>query len=179
MGVDQHNQGGRQMASGDKPEAIGTTTIGPTIIIRGRLKVHENLTVRGRIEAEISSSQTLIVESSGIVKADVRVQSAKISGVLVGNITAEEKIEIASDGRVVGDLRAPRIVINDGAAFRGKIDMQSLDEQRASEPDAAAAPAIVAVPTAAPQQLPAAIPPPDALARAPHPRTAPKSGGRN
>src|SRR6516162_4306027 len=165
MGVDQHNQGGRQMASGDKPEAIGTTTIGPTIIIRGRLKVHENLTVRGRIDAEISSSQTLIVENSGIVKADVRVQSAKISGVLVGNITAEEKIEIASDGRVIGDLRAPRIVINDGAAFRGKIDMQSPDEQRAAEPDAVAASTIEAVPTAAaPLPLPAATPPPDALA---------------
>jgi cytoskeletal protein CcmA (bactofilin family) len=113
------------------------TTIGPTIIIRGRLKVDEDLVVKGRIEAELSSSKALIIENSGIVKADVRVQSAKISGVLVGNITAEEKIEIAPDGRVVGDLRAPRIVISDGAAFRGKIDMQNFDEKREPKGDVA------------------------------------------
>lgn len=167
------------MASGDKPEAIGTTTIGPTIIIRGRLKVDENLNVKGRIDAEISSSKALIIEDSGIVKADVRVQSAKISGVLVGNITAEEKIEIAPTGRVVGDLRAPRIVISDGAAFRGKIDMRGFDEQRESEAAAVAASAIVAVPTAVPTPPPAAIPPPDTLARVTHARPAPKTGGRN
>jgi cytoskeletal protein CcmA (bactofilin family) len=167
------------MASGDKPEAIGTTTIGPTVIIRGRLKVDENLNVKGRIDAEISSSKALIIEDSGIVKADVRVQSAKISGVLVGNITAEEKIEIAPTGRVVGDLRAPRIVISDGAAFRGKIAMQGFDEQRESEAAAVAPSAIVAVPTAVPTPPPAAIPPPDTLERVTHARPTPKTGGRN
>jgi cytoskeletal protein CcmA (bactofilin family) len=126
------------MANGDNPDAMGTTTIGPTVIIRGRLKVDENLTVKGRIDAEISSSQALTIEPSGVVKADVRARSVKISGVLVGNTTADEKIEIAPDGRVVGDLRAPRIVINDGAAFRGRIDMRTADEQGESE--AAAAP---------------------------------------
>src|SRR5512147_2315911 len=121
------------MANGDKPDAMGTTTIGPTVIIRGRLKVDENLTIKGRIEAEISSSQALTIETSGVVKADVRARSVKISGVLVGNTTADEKIEIAPDGRVVGDLRAPRIVISDGAAFRGRIDMRTADELRESE----------------------------------------------
>jgi cytoskeletal protein CcmA (bactofilin family) len=126
------------MANDDETKAGSATTIGPTIIIRGRLKVDENLTVKGRIEAELSSSKAIIIENSGIVKADVRVHSAKVSGVLVGNVTAEEKIEIAPDGRVVGDLRAPRIVINDGAAFRGKIDMQNVDEKREPTSKAAA-----------------------------------------
>jgi cytoskeletal protein CcmA (bactofilin family) len=159
-------------------EATGTTTIGPTIIIRGRLKVDENLTVKGRIDAEIRSSKALIIENSGIVMAVVRVQSAKISGVLVGNITAEEKIEIAPDGRVVGDLRAPRIVISDGAAIRGKIDM-SLDEGRESEANAVAASPIVAVPTTETVPLLAAVPPPDTVALVHHMRPAPKTGKRH
>jgi cytoskeletal protein CcmA (bactofilin family) len=105
-----------------------TTTIGPTIVIKGKLKSDEDLIVRGRIEAEISSSKALFIENSGIIKANVSVKSAKISGVVVGNITAEERIEIAADGRVVGDLMAPRIIISDGAAFRGRIDMQNFEE---------------------------------------------------
>jgi cytoskeletal protein CcmA (bactofilin family) len=105
-----------------------TTAIGPTIVIKGKLKSDEDLIVKGRIEAEIQSSKALMVENSGIIKANVRVKSAKLSGVLVGNITAEERVEILSDGRMVGDITAPKIIINDGAAFRGRIDMQNFDE---------------------------------------------------
>jgi cytoskeletal protein CcmA (bactofilin family) len=128
-------------------QAKGTTTaIGPTIVIKGKLRSDEDLVVKGRIEAEIQSSKALLVENSGIIKANVRVKSARISGVLVGNITAEERVEIAPDGRMVGDITAPKIIINDGAAFRGRIDMQNFDQagethhEPKSEPVAAPAP---------------------------------------
>jgi cytoskeletal protein CcmA (bactofilin family) len=121
---------------------VTTTAVGKTIVIKGKLKSDEDLIVSGRIEAEISSSKALLVENSGIIKANVRVKSARISGVLVGNITAEERVEIAPDGRMVGDLTAPKIIINDGAAFRGRIDMQNFDEAGEAKPKAeAAAPA--------------------------------------
>jgi cytoskeletal protein CcmA (bactofilin family) len=107
-----------------------TTAIGASIVIRGKLKSAEDLVVKGRIEAEVTSSKALFIENSGVIKANVKVQAAKISGVVVGNITAEQKVEIAPDGRVVGDLLAPRIVLNDGAAFRGKIDMQTFDSPK-------------------------------------------------
>ena len=120
-----------------------TTAIGPTIVIKGKLRSDEDLIVKGRVEAEISSSKALLVENSGIIKANIKVKSARISGVLVGNVTAEERVEIAPDGRMVGDLTAPKIIINDGAAFRGRIDMQNFDEQQEgkakSEPAAAPA----------------------------------------
>jgi cytoskeletal protein CcmA (bactofilin family) len=105
-----------------------TTAIGPTIVIKGKLRSDEDLVVKGRVEAEISSSKALLVENSGIIKANIRVKSARISGVMVGNVVAEERVEIAPDGRMVGDLTAPKIIINDGAAFRGRIDMQNFDE---------------------------------------------------
>jgi cytoskeletal protein CcmA (bactofilin family) len=116
-------------------KAATTTAIGPTIVIRGKVKSDEDLIVKGRIEAEIQSSKALLVENSGIIKANVRVKSARISGVLVGNITAEERVEIAPDGRMVGDLTAPKIIINDGAAFRGHIDMQNFDEGAERKPE--------------------------------------------
>jgi cytoskeletal protein CcmA (bactofilin family) len=100
-----------------------TTSIGPSIVIKGKLKSDEDLIVKGRIDAEITSSKALLIENTGVIKANVKVKSVRISGVVVGNISAGEKVEIAPDGRVVGDLTAPRIVINDGAAFRGRIDM--------------------------------------------------------
>jgi cytoskeletal protein CcmA (bactofilin family) len=115
----------------DDGEKKTATAIGPTIVIRGKLKSDEDLVVKGRIEAEIQSTKALHIENSGIVKANVQVKSVKVSGVLVGNIAADSRVEIASDGRVVGDILAPKIVISDGAAFKGKIDMQSFDAPRA------------------------------------------------
>lgn len=104
-----------------------TTVVGPSIVIRGRLKCAEDLVIKGRVDAEITSSKSLHIENSGIVKANIDVQSVTINGVLVGNITAEKRTEIASDGRVVGDILTPTLVISDGASIRGRIDMPNFD----------------------------------------------------
>jgi cytoskeletal protein CcmA (bactofilin family) len=125
-----------------------TTTIGPTIIIRGKLKSDEDLVVEGRIEAEITSTKALVIENSGIVKASMQVKSVRVSGVVVGNITAEDKVEIASDGRVVGDILTPKLVIRDGAAFRGRIDMPDFDAPRLAVPGAIAVVDTAATPVA-------------------------------
>jgi len=99
------------------------TVIGPSILISGKLSGDEDLTVRGRVEGELSLSRTLIVEPSGIVKANVVVKNAIVSGVVVGNISATESVELTQEGRMVGDIRSPRVIIVDGASFRGRVDM--------------------------------------------------------
>lgn len=103
--------------------AVANTVIGESILIAGKLSGDEDLTVRGRVEGEVSLSKTLTVEQSGIVKAHVQVRHAIISGVVVGNITATECVELTKDGRTVGDIRSPRVIIVDGASFRGRVDM--------------------------------------------------------
>lgn len=113
------------------PESASSTVIGENVVIKGRLRSGEDLVIRGRIEAEISSDKALFVETSGVVKANVSVRNARVSGTVVGDILAKEKIEIAPEGRVVGDLTSPRIVISDGAAFKGKIDMPAADQMAA------------------------------------------------
>ena len=107
-----------------------STTVGETIIISGKLQGDEDLTVQGRIEGSISLTKDLFIESTGIVKADVNVRNIHISGVLVGNIVASEKVEVAVDGRMVGDINAPRVLIYDGAHFKGQIDMGNLETPR-------------------------------------------------
>ena len=106
------------------------TVVGPSILISGRLTGDEDLTVRGRVEGEITLSHTLIVEPSGVVKANVAVRNAIVSGVVVGNINATESVELTREGRMVGDIRAPRVIIVDGASFRGRVDMGEVEPGR-------------------------------------------------
>src|SRR5579872_6631190 len=94
------------------------TVIGPSILIDGKLTGDEDLTVRGRVEGELTLTKTLIVESTGIVKANVSVKNAIVSGAVVGNITAVESVELTKEGRMVGDIHAPRVILVDGASFR-------------------------------------------------------------
>src|SRR2546423_10540567 len=109
------------------------TVIGESILISGKLTGDEDLTVRGRVEGELTLTRTLIVETSGIVKANVAVKNAIVSGVVVGNINATESVELTREGRMVGDIRAPRVIIVDGASFRGRIDMGEVEPGRQLE----------------------------------------------
>ncbi|MBM4381052.1 MAG: polymer-forming cytoskeletal protein, partial [Deltaproteobacteria bacterium] len=110
------------------------TLIGPSIVISGKISGDEDLTVRGRVEGTLELSRGLVVDPGGIVKADVSAKSAVISGVVVGNIRAEESVELTHEARVVGDITAPRVVILDGAAYRGRVDMSGAPVAAAPRP---------------------------------------------
>ena len=110
--------------------ADSSTVVGQTILVKGNLEGDEDLTVQGRIEGSINLSRTLIVEPNGVVKADVTVSNAVISGVMVGNLTASDSVEIAETGRMVGDIKAPRVIIVEGALFKGNVDMGNLEMPR-------------------------------------------------
>lgn len=131
------------------------TVVGQSILISGKLTGDEDLTVRGRVEGELTLSKTLIVETTGVVKANVAVRNAIVSGVVVGNINATESVELTREGRMVGDIRAPRVIIVDGASFRGRVDMGEVEPGRVpvSRP-------VVARPTVRPGAAPARPLPP-------------------
>jgi cytoskeletal protein CcmA (bactofilin family) len=116
------------------PTTDGSTIIGESILINGSLHGDEDLTVRGRVEGTLSLSRTLVVEQTGIVKAEVQVKNCIIAGVVVGNVTASESVEITKEGRMVGDINAPRVIIVDGASFRGRVDMGDVDLPRVERP---------------------------------------------
>ena len=112
----------------------GSTIIGESILINGNLNGDEDLTVRGRVEGTLTLTKTLVIEPTGVVKAEVQVKNCIISGAVVGNVTATESVEITKEGRMVGDIAAPRVIIVDGATFRGRIDMGEVDVGEVERP---------------------------------------------
>ena len=99
------------------------TVIGSSIVVDGEITGKENLIIEGTVKGKIVLEASLIVEASGVVEADIETEIVEISGQVTGNITASDKIELKPESRVVGDLKAKRILIADGASFKGNVDM--------------------------------------------------------
>lgn len=148
------------------------TIIGESILIKGNLEGDEDLTIQGRVEGSINLTKTLIVEPGGVVKAEVSVANAIISGIMVGNITGTDSVELTESGRMVGDILAPRVIINEGALFKGQVDMGDLEMPRqssSSKPSYQPAPM-----RSEPASRPAPIPAAATAQSKPEPTPAPK-----
>lgn len=102
---------------------MANTIIGSSIVIDGEITGDEDLMILGTVKGKIALKENLIVDSSGVVEADIQTSNVTISGQITGNIAATERVELRADGRMVGDIRSPRILIADGASFKGNVDM--------------------------------------------------------
>ena len=102
---------------------MANTVIGSSIVIDGEISGDEALVIQGTVKGKLSPQESLYVEGSGGVEADIATQNGEIAGRVTGNIAATDKVELKTDCRVVGDIRAPRILIADGASFKGNVDM--------------------------------------------------------
>jgi len=102
---------------------VANTIIGSSITIDGEISGDEDLVIQGTVKGKISLKESLYVEGSGVVEADIETQNVEIAGRVTGNIVASDKVELKTDCRVVGDIKAPRILIADGASFKGNVDM--------------------------------------------------------
>jgi cytoskeletal protein CcmA (bactofilin family) len=102
---------------------MAETVIGKGIVIDGEISGDEPIVVEGSVKGRIALESTVVVASGGVVEADVESDDIEISGQVTGNVSARDRAEIKSEGRMVGDIRAPRILIADGAGFKGHIDM--------------------------------------------------------
>lgn len=103
---------------------MAETIIGNNIAIEGEITGSDSLTVFGVVRGRIHVKESVIVTTSARVEADVESASIEIAGHVHGNVTATDKVEIKSGGKLVGDVKAPRILIADGASFKGNINMQ-------------------------------------------------------
>jgi cytoskeletal protein CcmA (bactofilin family) len=102
---------------------MANTIIGSSIVIDGEVSGEEDLVIRGTVKGKIILKENLLVENSGVVEADIQTTNVTISGQVTGNIQASERVELRADGRMVGDIKSPRILIADGASFKGNVDM--------------------------------------------------------
>jgi len=120
---------GHEGLIGTKVEAA--TVIGEKTRINGKVEGGEDVRVKGHVEGEIHLSETIFVEQGGVVVANLAVKVAMVSGVVLGNIRASDRVHMAETARMVGDIAAPRVILVDGAAFRGRIDMGDNEAEQA------------------------------------------------
>ena len=99
------------------------TTLGKETVFKGTMKFTKSLRIRGYFEGDIESSGFLLVEEGATIKANIKVRSVVIGGMVYGNIIATEKLEMLSTGHVYGNIQTARLKIADGVVFEGKCEM--------------------------------------------------------
>ena len=105
-------------------ETTSQVSLGKSIVIKGEVSGHEDLTIDGSVEGKISLQEhNLTVGAHGSVDGEVVAKRVIVMGKVTGNVCATEKVDILEGGRLDGDILSPRLSIADGAHFRGKVDM--------------------------------------------------------
>jgi cytoskeletal protein CcmA (bactofilin family) len=100
-------------------------TIGKSLVIKGEVTGSESLYIDGRVEGSINlSGNRVTVGRNGVVAANINAREIVVLGKVRGNLTASDRVDIRSDGSLTGDVVAARISIEDGAYFKGGIDIR-------------------------------------------------------
>jgi cytoskeletal protein CcmA (bactofilin family) len=120
-----------------KPSVVeqGRTQFGRSLTVKGDVSGSEDLTILGQFEGTINvQGHCLTIGPEGKVKAEIQAARVVIHGSVHGNISVKERVEIYKSGHVVGDLVAPGISIEDGAYFKGKIEILREGEPASERP---------------------------------------------
>ena len=126
-----------------------TAMIGPTIQVKGTITGNENLIIEGQVDGAVDLPQhDLTIGESGQVVANISAKTIKVDGQVTGDITGAEKVIISKSGKVQGNLVAPRVTLEDGAKFKGSIDMDPGEQQRVNP-----APSKAAKPELSPREV--------------------------
>ena len=144
-------------AAAPRPVATTTTTttadqatIGKSLVIKGEVTGSESLYIDGRVEGSINlSGNRVTVGRNGVVSANINAREIVVLGKVRGNLTASDRVDIRSDGSLTGDVVAARISIEDGAFFKGGIDIRKAGQKPNGEEVKAAASAEPVVASAA------------------------------
>jgi cytoskeletal protein CcmA (bactofilin family) len=104
--------------------ARSAAVIGPEIIIKGEITGDEDLVIQGRVEGTIDlGDRELTIGEAGRIFAEIRSAVVRIDGEVTGNVTGDDIVSVSSRGHVRGNIIAPRVTLEDGAKFKGTIDM--------------------------------------------------------
>ena len=115
----------------------GSAVIGKSVMIKGQIFSREDLTIDGEIDGSVELQEhRLTVGPHGKVQAGVKAREIVVLGTIHGNVVASDKIDIRKDARLVGDIKTARIVIEDGAYFKGSIDITKPEISKAAAPAA-------------------------------------------
>jgi cytoskeletal protein CcmA (bactofilin family) len=126
------------------PEPESRNNIGKAVRVVGQIFTKEDLYVDGDVEGTIESLENKItVGPNGRVQAGIRAREVVILGQVQGNVEATDKVDIRKEAKLVGDITTSRISIEDGALFKGSIDIKKQEVKASSAP-------VISTPPAAP-----------------------------
>jgi cytoskeletal protein CcmA (bactofilin family) len=99
-----------------------TAWIGQGVVVEGRITSAQDLRIDGKVEGTIEvGNHGLIVGSGAAIKANLAAKSILISGAVIGNVTASERVDLQATGSVEGDISSPRLIMADGAFVKGTV----------------------------------------------------------
>lgn len=121
-------------SNSNPPIAAGDRTIvaRPTTI-EGKIVGASEVLIDGTVKGSIMCDALVRIAEKGSITADVHARSIQVAGVVKGDLTADERIVLEDTARVIGNLTAPRVLIQDGASFKGRVKMRSGAPQNAGE----------------------------------------------
>jgi len=111
-----------------------TAAIGASMTIKGEIRAREELLVDGEVEGSLESQSLLTVGPNGKVHANIKAREVIVFGSVRGNVEVAEKIAIRDQGSLVGDIKTAGISIDDGAYFKGSIDIVRPDPKVTTKP---------------------------------------------
>ena len=103
----------------------GGTTIGANITVEGTVSGSERVFVEGTVKGKIQLTADLLVGTKARVEATVHARNVTVEGKLNGDISADDRVELVASATVDGNIKAPKIIVAEGAKFRGSVDMGS------------------------------------------------------
>ncbi len=113
----------------------GVAALGKSVMVKGQIFSREDLTIDGEVEGTVELQEhRLTVGPNGKVQAGIKAREIVVLGAVHGNVEATDKIEIRKDAKLVGDIKTARIVIEDGAYFKGSIDITKNDVAKSQPP---------------------------------------------
>ena len=139
----------------------GSATLGKNVTVKGQIFSREDLTIDGEVEGTVECHEhRLTIGPNGRVHASLKAREIVIYGSIQGNVEAVEKIDIKKEAKLVGDIKTSRIMIEDGAYFKGSIDITkaAAPVQRPTSQAANATAAVPIVPPPAPASAPVVTP---------------------
>ena len=117
------------------PAARTLACIGASLEIKGRISAEEDLQIDGKVEGPVSvRGHRLTIGRSGQLNSEVSARELVVFGKVTGNINANDRVEIKKDGAVIGDIQTTRISIEDGAIFKGRIEIDRPGSKPAAVP---------------------------------------------
>jgi len=112
----------------------GSTFIGPNVTIAGTITGSEPLVVEGTVRGNVNLTADLRAGMKARIEATVHARNVLVEGKLMGDISADERVELVATATVDGNIKAPKIIVAEGAKFRGSVDMGSKVPRDGAEP---------------------------------------------